>query len=146
MSKHLIINLRHQLPWHQRYLSTTTTALLWMGWLGLWKPLLAVALGFMAIHQPHLLLRMLGGIGIEHYLVMLSACAISLWLWSSYMPAKRIKHFHRYRSQDYANYYQLNQELLIKAQGTKNLTVIHHPNGQIADLKSNPAVEDREKV
>ncbi|MDU5864724.1 MAG: poly-beta-1,6-N-acetyl-D-glucosamine biosynthesis protein PgaD, partial [Acinetobacter sp.] len=34
----LIIDLRRQLPWHKRYVSTTSTAMMWGGWLLLWRP------------------------------------------------------------------------------------------------------------
>ena len=37
-SNNLIIDLRRQLPWHKRYVSTTTTAMMWAGWLLLWRP------------------------------------------------------------------------------------------------------------
>ena len=140
MSAKLIINLRHQLPWYRRYLSNTTTALLWMGWIGLWKPLLVVAMGFIAIHRPHLFEQVLGAISIQHYLVILFACAISLWMWATYIPAKRVQHLNRYNSQDYANFYQLDRGVLTQAQDAKNLTVFHNQTGKIVDLRANVTV------
>ena len=38
----LIIDVRRQLPWHKRYFSTTTTAMMWAGWLLLWRPFILV--------------------------------------------------------------------------------------------------------
>ena len=49
----LIIDLRRQLPWHKRYVSHTTTAMLWAGWIFLWRPLMIVV-GFIGVQNPYL--------------------------------------------------------------------------------------------
>ncbi len=77
----LIIDLRRQLPWHKRYASTTSTAMMWAVWLLLWRPFVLIWV-LAELQKTHLVHRLFSafGLGIEHGITALIACAICLLL------------------------------------------------------------------
>lgn len=133
----LIIDLRHQLPWHRRYLSTTTTAMLWALWLFLWRPVV-LALGVLSVQNPQLLHHFLAVFAqiIEHGFTALVGCAVSLWLWSNLMSSKADKYMETESSESYARYFKLEHQQLLKARQQKILTVHHDAQGQMIALSS----------
>ena len=100
----LIIDLRRQLPWHKRYASTTSTAMMWAVWLLLWRPL-----------------------GIEHGITALIACAICLLLWSHVLPEHRVggNALKAKQTDDYARYFDLPEHEIEQGRSQK-ITVVHH--------------------
>ena len=50
----LIIDVRRLLPWHKRYASNTSTAMMWAVWLLLWRPLLIVT-GVVSLQKQHVI-------------------------------------------------------------------------------------------
>ncbi|ENW03220.1 poly-beta-1,6-N-acetyl-D-glucosamine biosynthesis protein PgaD [Acinetobacter beijerinckii] len=129
----LIIDLRRQLPWHKRYFSTTTTAMMWAGWLLLWRPFILVWV-LIELQKTHIAQRLMAAFsdGIERGVVALFMCAIALLLWGL-LPAKRVhkKHAIEKTLPEYARYFELSeQEIQIGRQ--QKVSIVHHDeNGKI---------------
>ncbi|APU49398.1 poly-beta-1,6-N-acetyl-D-glucosamine biosynthesis protein PgaD [Acinetobacter junii] len=129
----LIIDLRRQLPWHKRYFSTTTTAMMWAGWLLLWRPFVLVWV-LIEIQKTHLAQRLMSGFsnGIEHGVIALIFCAVILMLWGL-LPSKSVSERQTVekRITDFARYFELSeQEISFGRQ--QRITIVHHDeNGKI---------------
>lgn len=128
----IIIDLRHQLPWQQRYLSSTSTVLLWGGWLLLWHPLM-VSLGVLDQTNHHLvnqIMQVFWGV-LENGFMAILACALMLWLWSNFIPAQSIKSVHVKGIQDYATHFELSAEQIHASRQQKIIQVYHDASGKI---------------
>ncbi|ENW78610.1 poly-beta-1,6-N-acetyl-D-glucosamine biosynthesis protein PgaD [Acinetobacter sp. ANC 3929] len=129
----LIIDVRRQLPWHKRYFSTTTTAMMWAGWLLLWRPFILVWV-LVELQKTHIAQRLMSAFsdGIEHGVTALFMCAVALLLWGL-LPAKRVhkKHAVEKTLPDYARYFELpEQEIQVGRQ--QKVSIVHHDeNGKI---------------
>ena len=132
----LIIDVREQLPWHKRYMSTTTTAMLWACWLFLWRPFVLV-MSFIVIQKPHLLHHFFTTFGhvLENGFTALIACAVSLWLWSNFVPSKTKREAEDKSIEEYAHHFGLNTEHLLQARSQKISTVYHDADGHITDIR-----------
>jgi len=122
----LIIDVRNQLPWHKRYLSNTTTAMLWGCWLFLWRPLV-IFISYVAIQKPHLIEHFFSAIAhvLENGFTALLACAISLWLWSHFIPSKTKAQAKDKSTEEYARYFNLDARQL-KASRLQKVVIVHH--------------------
>lgn len=125
-SNPLIIDLRHYLPWHKRYASNTSTAMLWVVWLLLWRPLLIV-LGIVSLQKQHVVHQLFSafGMGIEHGISALLACAVALLLWSNFVPAKTIKHSAAKSLSDYGQHFELPVQDIEQVRQQK-ISVVHY--------------------
>lgn len=135
----LVIDLRHLLPWHKRYVSNTTTALMWGAWLMLWRPFLLVwiLIQLQKSAAVHHLLNALS-ISLEYGGLELVLCSAGLLLWSRFMPSASVKvesHEQPMATQQYADYFELSQQKIEQSRQHK-ITVVHHnAHGQIIDLE-----------
>ena len=129
----LIIDVRHQLPWHKRYFSTTTTAMMWGGWLLLWRPFILVWV-LIELQKTHIAQRLMAAFsdGIERGVVALFICAIALLLWGL-LPAKRVhkKHAIEKTLPEYARYFELSEQEIQTGRQQKVSIVHHDENGKI---------------
>ncbi|MGR0304901.1 poly-beta-1,6-N-acetyl-D-glucosamine biosynthesis protein PgaD [Acinetobacter beijerinckii] len=129
----LIIDLRRQLPWHKRYFSTTTTAMMWAGWLLLWRPFILVWV-LIELQKTHIAQRLMAAFsdGIERGVVALFMCAIALLLWGL-LPAKRVhkKHAIEKTLPEYARYFELSEQEIQTSRQQKVSIVHHDENGKI---------------
>jgi poly-beta-1,6-N-acetyl-D-glucosamine biosynthesis protein PgaD len=129
----LIIDLRRQLPWHKRYFSTTTTAMMWAGWLLLWRPFILVWM-LIELQKTHIAQRLMAAFsdGIERGVVALFMCAIALLLWGL-LPAKRVhkKHAIEKTLPEYARYFELSEQEIQTGRQQKVSIVHHDENGKI---------------
>lgn len=129
----LIIDLRRQLPWHKRYFSTTTTAMMWAGWLLLWRPFILVWV-LIELQKTHIAQRLMAAFsdGIERGVVALFICAIALLLWGL-LPAKRVhkKHAIEKTLPEYARYFELSEQEIQTGRQQKVSIVHHDENGKI---------------
>lgn len=135
-NNNLIIDVRKQLPWQKRYISNTSTAFMWAIWLLLWRPALLV-MGVISLQKHHVLEHLFGtlGLGVEHGFTALIICAITLLLWSKYMPAKTVKKQHDIETlSHYAQYFDLSEQSLIKSRVQKVSTVHHDEMGCITHI------------
>ncbi len=127
----LIIDARQQLPWHQRFFSDTSTAMMWGIWLLLWRPFLLIT-GLMSINHHHMLYPF--NIDFEQYFAALAACAAALLLWSG-LPAKQVRNPRTKQIEDYANYFKLPEQN-IQASRDSQICVVHHDeNGKIIRIE-----------
>ena len=135
----LVIDLRHLLPWHKRYISHTTTAFMWAAWLMLWRPFLLVwvLIQLQKSAAVHHLLNALS-ISLEYGGLELLLCSIGLWLWSRFMPSasrNKVTLEQPLSVHQYADYFALPSQKLEQSRQGK-ITVVHHnAQGQIIDLK-----------
>ena len=135
-SNNLIIDLRRQLPWHKRYVSTTTTAMMWAGWLLLWRPLLLVWL-LVELQKTHLVHRVFSAmsVGVEHGITSLIVCCIALLLWSNFIPAKSVKKTKQKEIDDYARYFELTQHEIQQGRAQKVAVIHHDETGRITHIE-----------
>ena len=131
----LIIDVRNQLPWHKRYVSNTTTAMLWGGWIFLWRPLI-ILIGYISIQKPHLIEHFFSAIAhvLENGFTALLACAVSLWLWSNFIPSKTKAQAKDKNTDEYARYFNLDLEQLKASRLQKKSTVHHDTDGRITHI------------
>ncbi|EPF70849.1 poly-beta-1,6-N-acetyl-D-glucosamine biosynthesis protein PgaD [Acinetobacter rudis] len=131
----LVIDLRQQLPLHKRYVSNTTTLLLWGSWLLLWRPIVIV-IGLIYAHQINLLNRVLETFSsvIENGFTALVACAITLWMWSTFVSPKSKSQAEQKKVEEYAKYFGLHQKHLEETRQQKVVYVHHNREGKITHL------------
>lgn len=135
----LVIDLRHLLPWHKRYMSNTTTALMWGAWFMLWRPFLLVwiLIQLQKSTAVHHLINALS-ISLEYGGLELLLCSVGLLLWSRFMPSvsdKMENSEHPLATQQYADYFELSNQKIVQSRQHK-ITVVHHNDqGQIVDLE-----------
>ena len=118
----LIIDARQQLPWHRRFFSDTSTAVMWGVWLLLWRPVLFVT-GLMSVAHHRVFAPGIG-VDLEQYLVALLACAAALLLWSG-LPAKQVRNPRAKQTSDYADYFEL-PESSIESSRQSQICIVHH--------------------
>jgi poly-beta-1,6-N-acetyl-D-glucosamine biosynthesis protein PgaD len=136
----LVIDLRQHLPWHKRYVSNTTTALMWGAWLMLLRPFLLVwiLIQLQKSAAVHHLLNALS-LSLEYGGLELLLCSVGLLLWNRFMPlatAKKPDLEPPLASQHYADYFALATQQIELSRNSK-ITVVHHnQQGQIVDLEA----------
>lgn len=132
----LIIDLRRQLPWHRRYMSTTTTAVLWGVWLLLWRPMMMI-LGIIGVENHHWLhhITLLFLTALEKGMIMITLCALVLLLWNNLVPTKLSKRSPAKTDQDYARYFALDQQAIANTRTQKISTVYHDEHGKIISIQ-----------
>ncbi|MDQ8953787.1 poly-beta-1,6-N-acetyl-D-glucosamine biosynthesis protein PgaD [Acinetobacter rudis] len=131
----LIIDLRQQFPLHKRYFSNTTTLLLWGSWLLLWRPVMIVV-SLIYAHQINLLNRVFDTFSsvVENGFAALVACAITLWMWSTFVSPKSKVQVTQKKVEDYAKYFGLHQQHLEQTRQQKVVYVHHNQEGKITHL------------
>jgi poly-beta-1,6-N-acetyl-D-glucosamine biosynthesis protein PgaD len=137
MSTSLIINARRQLHWQQRLFSDTSTALMWGGWLYLWRPFLAAA-GALSNLQP-MLVKLLGGTSpatLVYSLVALVGSSGTLLLWNL-LPARKACTAQREQSlPDYAAHFQLPVQAIVQGRSASVCVVHHDADGRIVGIET----------
>lgn len=128
----LIIDLRQQLPWHRRYVSTTTTALLWGVWFLLWRPIVLILM-VVLYSKPYGVHKFWNAFwfGLQIDMILLLLCAGVLFLWCKLIPAHTVKQVKPKTTLDYARHFQLPEQEVIMSRSQKITTVHHNEHGQI---------------
>ncbi|ENV47704.1 MULTISPECIES: poly-beta-1,6-N-acetyl-D-glucosamine biosynthesis protein PgaD [Acinetobacter] len=128
----LIIDLRAQLPWHRRYMSTTSTAVLWGAWFLLWRPML-VLFTLMSYNKPYGFHRLFNAFwfGLQMDMITLLTCAAILCLWCKLIPAHSVKHAKVKSTNDYARHFDLPEQEIVQGRQQKVTVVHHNEQGQI---------------
>lgn len=135
-NNHLIIDLRRYLPWHKRYASNTSTALMWAVWLLLWRPLLIV-LGVVSLQKQHVVHQLFSafGLGLEHGVIALLACVVALLLWTNFIPSKQVKKSPTKTMSDYVQHFELPVQQIEQGREQK-ISVVHHDSeGKITRIE-----------
>jgi poly-beta-1,6-N-acetyl-D-glucosamine biosynthesis protein PgaD len=133
----MIIDIRDQLPWQKRYFSNSTTLLLWGCWLLLWQPVMN-QLGLLDTQSDRLVDKILHAFMsiIEHGFIAILVCAVMLWLWSHFIPAKTAKHSQVKQLSDYAKEFHVAETEIQIARQQKVVTVHHDASGHIVRIES----------
>lgn len=128
----LIIDLRQQLPWHRRYASTTTTALLWSVWFLLWRPIVLL-LNVVLYSTPYGVHKFWNAFwfGLQIDMILLLLCAAILCLWCKLIPSHTAKQLKSKTTADYAHYFELPEEEIVCGRNQKITTIHHNEQGQI---------------
>lgn len=131
-----IIDVRHQLPWKKRYISNTTTFLLWGAWLVLWQPIMN-EMGLLETQSDRLVDQILNAFFriLEHGFVALLICAVMLWLWSRFIPAKTAIHSEKFDLDDYSDAFHISSNDLQRARQQKIVMVHHDQFGKILKIE-----------
>ena len=135
-NNNLIIDLRRQLPWHKRYASNTSTAMMWAVWLLLWRPVVIIA-GLISLQRHHVIQHAFNSlsIGVEHGLIALVACAVALVIWTKFMPAKTVKLTQTKTLTDYVHHFNLPVQEVEQGR-QKKISIVHHDeNGKIIHIE-----------
>lgn len=132
MNTHLIIDAGQQLRWHQRLFSGTSTAMMWGGWLLLWRPVLVIS-WLMSVHHPSTLWHMLGMIELEQYISVLLSAAVALLLWTT-LPSQQIRNPRVRQLEDYAQHFQVSAEQISQHRQQQICTVHYDEQGHITKI------------
>lgn len=132
----LVIDLRRLLPWHKRYASNTSTAIMWAVWLFLWRPLLIV-IGVLSLQKQHVIHQMFSafGLGVEHGVSALLACVVALLLWSNFVPSKVVKKTPAKIMKDYVDHFDLPVQDIEQGRQQKISVVYHDDHGKIIRIE-----------
>ena len=140
-SSNLIINARDRLHWHVRLSSDTLTAMMWGGWLYLWRPVVHAIILFTsyACAGAHIngsfFINCLPPMHFESSIIAVLSTAAALLLWTL-LPAKRAKISHRANSlHDYAQHFNLQDDDITTAQNNMINVVHHNEHGQITAIE-----------
>ena len=132
----LIIDLREQLPWHRRYMSTTSTAVLWGCWFLLWRPMV-VLFNIVVDSKPYEFHKLMNAFwaGLQLDMMSLLLCAAVLCLWCKLIPAHTVKASRQKTNLDYARHFSLSEQEIVQGR-QKKITVVHHnEQGQIVRVE-----------
>ncbi|MFI7861973.1 poly-beta-1,6-N-acetyl-D-glucosamine biosynthesis protein PgaD, partial [Acinetobacter baumannii] len=106
----------------------TSTAMMWAAWLLLWRPFVFIWV-LAELQKTHLVHRLFSafGVGIEHGITALIACAVGLLLWSHVLPERRVEgsELNMKQTDDYARYFDLPVQEIEQGRSQK-ITVVHH--------------------
>lgn len=132
----LIIDLRSKLPWHRRYMSTTTTALLWACWFLLWRPMVALYT-VIAYDKPYAMHKLFNAFwtGLQMDMITLITCAVVLCLWCKLIPSHTVKHVRRKDTMDYARYFDIPEQEIVDGRKKKITVVYHNEQGKIEHVE-----------
>jgi|GEM_PF-1382380 len=141
MNDHLIINARHHLNAYQRFFSDASTAMLWGGWLWMWRPLLNIFnwignLG--ATFQPTLLKLLANGtpMNIEGSVMALVGTSGTLLLWNM-LPAQKARTSPQARLlRDYAAHFELPEQEILAGRDSRVCVIHHDDSGRIIRIES----------
>lgn len=137
----LIINKRHELPLRKRLVWDSMTALLWIGWIYLWKPLLVVFYGIITLKaEPDdiadVIVSEIGVIPFENAITMLIATPLVLFVLSRLNRHKAPSEHLIYEPEDYAEYFNLDDSQLEECVNSQLITVYHDDQGHITRLEN----------
>lgn len=140
MNARPIINIRHQLRWHQRLYSDASTLALWSAWLWLCRPAILGAIGMVgvafglerpaqhAVAGPALP-------SIEAMVLLLAGVSVLLLLWKrlSREPAVRPR---TDRLPDFGRHFGLGIDQISAARDSRRCVVHHDEQGRIVAIES----------
>lgn len=142
-NSHLIINARHHLTWYIRLSSDTVTAMMWVGWLYLWRPLAHAIVVLKTVGctsfkdgAAKVFSCTSGAINFQHAVVALLSTAALLVLWSL-LPSRKVKTAHRVNSLgDYARHFDLHEKDIMSGRD-QQINVVHHDDhGRIIGIEA----------
>lgn len=136
MNNGLIINIRQQMHWHQRFFADSSTALAWAMWLYLWRPLVVIS-GVQAVNNHPTLFHFAANISpamLGSIIAVVIFGAVGLMLWAR-LPSNRIKPMAHKTLTDYARHFQLSKQEIIAGREANVCTVYHDAQGRITAVR-----------
>jgi poly-beta-1,6-N-acetyl-D-glucosamine biosynthesis protein PgaD len=140
MNDGLIINARHNLSWYVRLGSDATTAMMWAGWLYLWRPLMQMLIllntwGASFRITATKVLSNTPTLTLEGSLIALLGTSSTLLLWSL-LPSKKLKTAHQVSTlRDYARHFDLPEQQIRAGRNTSVCVVHHDAQGKITHIE-----------
>lgn len=135
----LIINKRHELPRTKRLFWDIITILLWVGFIYLWKPVLHVFYRIITSKVPpeeisDWIYDNIHSVTFENAIYTLIATPIVLFVLSRLNRHQAPSEHLIYHSNDYANYFQVEETQLQQCGNSQLVTVYHDDHGHIIRL------------
>lgn len=135
----LIINKRSALSRSKRIIWDSITALLWLLFIYMWKPVLIIFYKIITSEVPpdevgDWIFDNISSITFWHAVFMLTATPIVLFILSSLSRNKKSSTHLIYDSSDYANYFHLDDTQLEESINSQFVTVYFDNNGHIIRL------------
>lgn len=135
----LIINKRHELPKRKRWLWDALTIGLWLGFIYLWQPLLHVLYRIITLKVPpeeisDWIFEHIHSVTFEHAISMLIATPIVLFALSRLNRHQAPSEHLIYESNDYSNYFHIDDTQLQLCGDSQLVTVYHDEHGHIIGL------------
>ncbi len=137
ISNHLIIDVRHKLPWRQRIVSDTGTAGLWMAWLWLCRSGIGV-IGLLRVAATHP--AALGLIAAGSAAVLFSGALTiggasgALWLWNKIVGGQHEE--APVSAPNYAAYFGISDPQLHRCRSAQVCIVHHDAEGRILAIET----------
>lgn len=143
----LIINKRRELPKAKRIFWDGITVLLWLGFLYLWKPVFHVFYRIITLNAPaeeiaDWIFGEIHSVTFGHALYMLIGTPIVLFILSRLNRHQAPSEHLIYHSNDYSDYFNLDNAQLQQCANTQLVTVYFDKHGQIIRLDNNIATNN----
>lgn len=141
MNDGLIINARHHLSWYVRLCSDAGTAVMWIGWLYLWRPLMQMFIWLNSWGASFRIgvtkvLSNTPTLTLEGSVIALLGTSSTLLLWSL-LPSKQVKTAHQVSSlRDYARHFDLPEQQIRVGRDTSVCIVHHDAQGKITHIET----------
>jgi biofilm PGA synthesis protein PgaD len=137
----LIINKRRELPKTKRIIWDIATVLLWLGFIYLWKPVFHVFYRIITLNAPadeiaDWIYGEIHSVTFEHALYMLIGTPIVLFILSRLNRHQAPSEHLLYESNDYANYFNIDNTQLQQCANSQLVTVYHNDHGHIIRLNN----------
>lgn len=142
----LIINKRRELPKTKRIIWDIITLLLWIGFIYLWKPVFHVFYRIITLDAPadeisDWIFGEIHSVTFEHALFMLIVTPVVLFVLSRLNRYRAPSEHLVYTSNDYSDYFHVNNAELQKCVDSQLVTVYHDDHGHIITL--NDTIESK---
>jgi poly-beta-1,6-N-acetyl-D-glucosamine biosynthesis protein PgaD len=135
----LIINKRRELPKAKRMLWDGITVLLWFGFLYLWKPVFIIfykiiTLGAPAEEIADWIFGEISSVPFEHAIIVLITTPVILFILSRLNRHQAPSEHLIYHSNDYSDYFNLDNAQLQQCANSQLVTVYFDDHGNIISL------------
>jgi len=135
----LIINKRHELPRTKRIIWDIITALLWLGFIYLWKPVFQIFYRILTLDAPaeefaDWIYGEISSVTFDHALYMLIGTPIVLFILSRLNRHQAPSEHLIYHSNDYSNYFNIDPTQLQQCVDSQLVTVYFDDHGHIIRL------------
>lgn len=135
----LIINKRRELPRAKRIIWDGITVLLWLGFLYLWKPVFLIfykiiTLGAPAEEIADWIFGEISSVTFEHAIIVLITTPVILFILSRLNRHQAPSEHLIYHSNDYSDYFNLDNAQLQECTNSQLVTVYFDDHGNIINL------------
>lgn len=138
-----IIDARHRLRWHQRFVSEASTTMMWGAWLKLWGPVLSsfAWLAQLGVRSPSaaVLIGSAAPTGnLEYTIVALAGASGTLLMWKE-LPSTVAPAQDPLTVRDYARRFELPEDAILAGRNAAVCVVHHDDAGRIVRIECRAA-------